>query len=157
MKVKTTDAARDLGIHPAHLLLHVASLDASLTFGDVWPEIDEAWLETVASTGGHRRVPSEPPPRPKPLLGPLSGLSRNAVHVLDKLSRQGKWGSVSVAFDTLQNLTHVPKRDLEDVVSELRKAGLLDHDGSGRGTISLSPARQKEIQAITQHGGGNVR
>ncbi|MCJ7588688.1 MAG: hypothetical protein MUQ00_12425 [Candidatus Aminicenantes bacterium] len=157
MKIKTIDAARSLGIHPAHLLLHIAALDRSLTFNDVWPEIDEAWVKTVASAGRHRPFPSEPAHQVGTIPPPLSSLSKNAIHVLDKLSRQGKWGKLSVPFEALQNLTHIPKRDLEDAVGEIRKAGYLDHDGSGRGTISLDPARQKDIKKITQESSEHAR
>lgn len=153
MKIKTTDAARTLAIHPSHLLLHVAELDPSLTFSDVWPEIDEAWVETVAASDGRRRsTPGPSPHSPKPPM-PMPSLSQNAIHVLDKLNRQGKWGDVYVAFDALLNITHVPKRDLEDVIDELRKQGFLDHDGRGRGTISLNPARRKDIESLAQQQG----
>ena len=150
MKIKTTEAAQSLGIHPFHLLLHVARLDSMLTFQDVWPEIDDAWVETVATTGGHRRSTSGPLPEPSTLPTPASSLSDYTIHVLDKLCRQGRWGNVSVSFDALLNLTHVPKRDLEDVIDELRKQGLLDHDGKGRGTISLNPARRKDIERLAR-------
>ena len=97
-------------------------------------------------------------PRPKAGQDPRDGerpalthdLSDSAVHVLDKLHRKGKYGNVSVAFDALMNLTHVAKRELEDVIAELRKADLLSHDGTGRGTISLNPAKRIEIEAIAQ-------
>lgn len=153
MKIKTTDAARNLSIHPSHLLLHVAELDSSLTFADVWPEIDNAWVETVATYSVHKPPRSGPSPRfPNPPVRTPS-LSRNAIHVLDKLSRQGKWGSVSVAFDALLNLTHVPKRDLEHVIEELRKEGFLDRDGTGRGTISLNPAKSEDIKRLHDSAG----
>jgi hypothetical protein len=48
------------------------------------------------------------------------------------------------------NFTHLPKRDLEDAIGQLRKLGFLNHDGSGRGTISLNSAKRKEIDGITQ-------
>ena len=150
MKIPTTEAARQLSIHPAHLFQHVAVLERSLTFEDVWPDIDDGWVETVAATGGHKRTtPQAETPGPEQ-SATSSRLSDDAVHVLDKLSRQGKWGNVSVAFDALQNLTHVPKRDLEDAVDELRKAGFLSHDGTGRGTISLAPGKRREIEQIAQ-------
>jgi len=152
-KIKTTDAARDLGIHPAHLLLHIAGLDSSLTFADVWPEIDTDWVETIATAGGHKRPRSVSSPRPPNRTVQMPSLSRIAVHVLDKLSRQGKWGSVAVAFDALLNLTHVPKRDLEEVINELRKEGFLDRDGTGRGTISLNPAKREDIKRLRDSGG----
>jgi hypothetical protein len=157
MKIKTTEAAQSLGIHPSHLLLHVARLESTLTFQDVWPEIDNAWVETVATTGGHRSSTSGPLPEPTKPSTPVSSLSDYGIHVLDKLCRQGKWGNVSVSFDALLNLTHVPKRNLEEVIDELRKRGLLDHDGKKRGTISLNPSRQKDIESLVQQTPGTLR
>jgi hypothetical protein len=150
MKIKITDAARRLRIHPAHLLLHIAELDPGLSFSDVWPEIDEAWVQTVAASGGHRQAPREIPHQPTKSVAATPGLSRNAIHVLDKLSRQGKWGNVSVTFDALMNLTHLSKRDLEDAIGELRKQAFLDRDGTGRGTISLDPQRGEDIKRLSQ-------
>ncbi len=157
MKTKLVEAAQSLGIHPSHLLLHVAQLDSDLTFQDVWPEIDDSWVECVAATGGHRRVSARTPVQPPKPSPAKASLSPDAVHVLDKLSRQGKYGDVAVTWDALLNLTHVPKRDLEDVVTELRRFGLLDHDGTGRGTISLKPGRRKEIETLAQKPPGTLR
>lgn len=148
MKIRTCDAAKGLAMHPAHFLFYVANLDASLVFSDVWPEIDEGWVDTVALASGHRRPPSEHLPKPELASIAKSAISKNAAHVLDKLSRRGKWGNVSVSLDALQNLTHISRHELEDVISELRKASMLVHDGSGRGSISLDPARRKGIQLI---------
>jgi hypothetical protein len=151
MTTRTSEAARRLGIHPSHIFQHVAELGAELTFADVWPLIDEDWVETV-SAFGHRVVPPTAAPSAAAAAGavrtPTHGLSDEAVRVLDKLSRHKKWGNVFVAFDALQNLTRLPKRDLEEAVAELRRRGLLDHDGSGRGTISLNSGKRNEIETI---------
>jgi hypothetical protein len=155
MKIRTSEAATNLAIHPSHLLLHVAELDPSLRFEDVWPEIDEGWVESVSASGGHRRAPV--PLQQQALANhPMasSRLSNNAVRVVDKLWRQGKWGRVSVAFEALMNLAHVSKRDLEDVLVELRSEGILDpdHDGTGVGKISLNSGRREFIERIAKGG-----
>lgn len=153
MKMKTFEAARRLGVHPSRIFQHIVELDAKLTFADVWPEIDAGWVETVSALG-HRDTPVR---TGQPAVTtasssqiPTHRLSEGAVHVLDKLYRQRKWADVAVTFVALQNLTHLAKRDLQDVVAELRRGKFLDHDGSGGGTISLNPARRNEIDMIAQ-------
>jgi hypothetical protein len=155
MKIRTIEAAQKLAIHPANLLLHVAELDSSLQFGDVWPEIDEDWLETISELHGYRSVPERPAPTTKGTSTSLTlSFSAVAKRVLDKLHRQGKWGSVSVAFDSLMNLARASKRDLEGALDELRTNGVLDrdHDGTGVGKISLSPGMRKQIEKVLARG-----
>lgn len=155
MKVRTRDAAARLGIHPAHLLLHIGQLDKSMNFEDVWPEIDEGLIETVAVSTDHK---------PRSPFGSSAGelecdtsrsmprISHNALRVLDKLQRQNKWAGVCVTHEALMNISHLPSSDLQEALDELRKMLLLDHDGSGRGgTVSLDPAKRKEIEEITGH------
>jgi hypothetical protein len=154
MKIKTTDASRNLRIHPAHLLLHVAELDSSLRFEEVWPEIDQAWVETVSVSGGHRRdhTGSESEivlPTKTPISTP--GLSVAALRVIDKLRRHGHWGNAYITFDGLLNQTHLSSHDLDNTIAELRKMGFLDHDRIGRGGISLNSARRKEIDSLPPH------
>lgn len=151
MKINTIDVAKKMGIHPAQLLLRIAGMEKTLTFFDVWPEIDEAWVKTISAPLEYKHHKEIIENATIPTVVSSSPLSHDAIHVLDKLSRQGKWGSVSVTFEALQNIAHISKRDLEDVITELRKAALLDHDGSGRGTISLSSGKRKEIESIALH------
>jgi hypothetical protein len=151
MRVQTSEAARQLGMHPAHLLLHVAELDRSLTFSAVWPEIDEAWVKTVSACGHHihRDVAERAPgTRESASRSRARRLSAYAVRVLDKLHRQAKYGNVSVASEALINLARVSKRELKHALGELRTLGLLDRDGTGRGKISLNSAKRSDIEAI---------
>lgn len=151
MKIRTSEAARRLGTHPSHLFLNVVALAPELTFSDVWPEIDEDLFQTVSALV-HRGT-SGPTERAKPNdLGHSIGreVSDAAIRVLDKLSRQGKWGAVSVTIEALSNLAHVPERELEEVVAELRKGDFLEQDGTGLGKISLDPAKGQEIERIVR-------
>jgi len=151
MKINTCEAAKRLAVHPSHLFLHVAQLDASLTFEDVWPEIDQDWVETVSISGRHRRMQGREGTQFFPEGEPAAAgpdFSVNAVHVVDKLRRHGKWGSVSVTFDALINLTHLSKHGLEEAIAELRRKDLLDRDGTGQGTISLRSARREDIESM---------
>jgi hypothetical protein len=156
MKIKTSEAARSLAVHPAHLFLHTAEIASSLKFDDVWPEIEKDWIDTIAVVaGGHHRegsVQAPPAAKAKP-PSPTLVLSENAMHVADKLRRQSKWGVAAVPFDALVKLTHLSSHQVQEAVAELRKNGLLDseHDGTGgRRIISLSSARRKEIESIAQ-------
>lgn len=138
-------------MHPAQLFQRIIDLAPDLTFNDVWPDIDQDWVDTVSAIDHARAGEDTGQVTPgRELSAPRHGLSDNAVHVLDKLHRQKKYGKVSVTLDGLMNLTHVAKRDLEEVVSELRRRGFLAHDGSGRGTISLNSAKWNEIKTIVQ-------
>jgi len=152
MKIKTSEASRNLAIHPAHLLLHVAHLDKSLTFEDVWPEIEQHWVQTISVTGGHRHTHSVAEKEIVPSVRiPVSslGLSDAALHIVDKLRRHSNWGNAYIRFDGLLNQTHLSSHDLDNAIAELRKMGFLDHDRSGRGGISLNSARRKEIESIS--------
>jgi len=153
MKIQTCEAARTLGIHPSHLFQHIVELAPQLTFHDVWPEIDQGWVETVSAAGHHHIAHVEEDPLVvKESMGSdlARRLSQASLRVLDKLARQKKWGSVSVSFEALLNLTRVPKRDLEHAVAELRKEGLLDQDGTGRGCISLNSSKKDQIEEIAE-------
>ena len=104
MKIKTSEAAKSLGLHPSQLFLYIAVFDDSLTFEDVWPEIDQEWVETVPVKGGHHYKHGLDYRQPAQSNQPgvhAHSLSDSAVRVVDKLCRQSKWGRVSVSFDTL--------------------------------------------------------
>jgi hypothetical protein len=160
MKTKTSEAAKILGLHPSQLFLYIAAFDDSLTFEDVWPEIDQEWVKTVPVVGGYHfkhGLEYLQPAQPSQPGVHAHGLSDSAVRVLDKLCRQSKRGRVSVSFDALMNLAHISKSDLEAVLAELRKRAFLDQDRAGRGRISLNPAMRNEIEKIVQQSHGHVR
>lgn len=160
MKIKTSEAAQSLGIHPSHLLLHVAQLDSTLTFQDVWPEIDDGFVETVSVSGGHRRdhhPPADQTAKKLEVMPAQIDLSKNALRALDKLWRQNKWGDAFVPLEALAHQAHLGVSETHDAVSELRKRGFLAHDGVGRDTVSLNSGRKKEIDRIAQQGAGTLR
>ena len=153
MKMKTSEVAHSLGIHPSFLFQYLVGLAPELTFEDVWPEIDQNWVDTISALA-HRGIMHKPEQASVTTKSasnaPTQAFSDDAFHVLDKLSRQGKWGNASVTLEALLNLTHISKRDLEDIVTELRRKGFLCYDRAGRGTISLNSAKRHEIETITQ-------
>jgi hypothetical protein len=149
MKIKTAEACKRLNIHVAELFQLVLDYAPDIKFSDVWPEIDEDWVSTISAIDKRRFVHDS---NREVLISnsqsPLYSqeLSPNAVHVLDKLHKKHKYGSVSVAFDTLMNITHTSKKELEHVLAELRRGGFLDQDGQSLGKISLNSSKTKEIE-----------
>jgi hypothetical protein len=152
MKIKTSKVASLLNIHPFHLFQHVAEISNSLAFDEVWPEIEDCWVETVSVASGHRKIEKNIEKNESRKIPNISeqNLSAAAIHLVDKLYRHSKWGNMSVSFEALVKLTHLSMHDIQNAVAELNKRKFLDHDGSGRGTISLHPARRKEIELIIQ-------
>jgi hypothetical protein len=151
VKIRTAEASKKLGLHPSQLLFKLAELEASLKFQDIWPEIDEGWFQTLSVQMGlyppHQteKPISEPGPRTE---GPQKGLSSNALHVVDKLRRQKKWGHISVSFEALLNLTHLSAKDLQEALDQLRTLDLLDHESIGKSTISLNSSKTREIESL---------
>jgi hypothetical protein len=151
VKIKTPEAAKRLGVHPAILFFYLLELEPSLEFDDVWPEVDEAWIETLAvSRGSHVHQPeikSESPVK-EIIRSMTTELSKEAIHVIDKLRRGRKWGHAAVTLDALKNITHLGSKELQQALDELRKHGFLDLDGDIKGTISLNPTKTREIESI---------
>ena len=151
MKMKTAEAAKSLGIHPAQLFLCIAELDSSLTFSDVWPVIDTNWVEAVRVSKGYAHAAISAKIAGSPEIarpGLVPSLSENAIRILDKLYRKRKFGKASVTLEALKNLTHIPENDLDNAMAELRKGGFLDTEGRRPGVYSLHSAKTKEIVEI---------
>jgi hypothetical protein len=150
-KISTYEGAKRLGVHPAELFFYLAKVAPSLEFGDVWPEVDEAWIETISVQKGV--FPSRPGTRAeridesKPAVHSAE-FSAAALHVIDKLRRHRKWGHMAVTFEGLINLTHLSARDLHDAIDELRRRDLIDRVGLTKDTVSLNPSKTREIKAI---------
>lgn len=151
MKISTAEAAAKLGMHPSLLLFFLKEFGPSLQFEDIWPDVDSAWIETIAVSKGISTAKGE-----SLLKSPTTvekkersiGLSDDAIRVIDKLRRHGNWGHISVPIDALTKLTHLSSRELNLAIDELRKHGFLDHQGEGKGTISLNSAKTQEIESI---------
>lgn len=162
MVIATTEAARRLGLHPAGLFQALLRLDRTLGFEDVWPNLDEGWVQTLqcaeggTPTAGLAHI-AKASSTQRPRSAPAQALSEAALHVLDKLARRDKWGVAAVSKEALTNLTRLPGRTLEDAIAELRRSGLLDHDGTGLGTISLASSQRKRIESLTDWGSSRGR
>lgn len=151
MTIKTSDAARNLGVHPFDLVGFACRMTGSL--GDLWPEIDEALVETLgqmglgaretrpAAEGGDVPDVARPPAR-------TLGVSEAAARVLDKLERRNHWGSNHVNLDTVRNHFCRGVPGLDEGLEELLDRGLLSSAGGRKGPVSLDTHAKGEIDTI---------
>jgi hypothetical protein len=126
-------------------------LAPQLPFQEVWPEVEQEWIDTISTL--YHVEPRKPIVGEEASIKPTpsyKALCEEAIHVLDKLNRKSKYGTVAVNYDSLINMTHLSKRDIEQAVAELRECGFLDHDGTGRDSVSLNPAKKNEIGTYLQ-------
>jgi|ERR1035441_3210250 hypothetical protein len=150
MKKRTTDAARSLQLHPFNLMLHLVEINAS--FEDVWPEIDDDWVETVrgqdwskfGNKAAQARGLSE---TTKNKHHTDLGVSKEAAKVIEKLYRQKKWGKEAVGMDTLRNHYCQQVHALKEVIEELVQKELVLSPQSD-GPYSLNPKSKGDIERI---------
>lgn len=154
MKIKTSEAASRLGIHPLNLLLKLFPMVGSIE--DCWPDLDEGYVDTIRTLGeGAQRPTSQPaarlpePPPEQPPADPLAGIDRGSVRVLEKLWRKDRWGGRAVAWETLHNHYCQDVDNLEEAVEELVQRGLVIKPEK-HGPFSLDPSRKGEIERIVR-------
>ncbi len=155
MKRPTAEAAASLSgsLHPVNFLL--ISAEVGYTFDDVWPSIEETWIEAVRA----RHWEKYPPPGTGSAVGgPIDaqadggpaelGVSDEAGLLVEKLKRKSMWGGNRLSPETMQKLTHLDPVKLQSAIHELVRKGLLEQ---GRpGSYSLDPGRQYEIDRIAE-------
>jgi hypothetical protein len=154
MKRRTHAGAAALGVHPLNLLIYLAHLGAPLE--QVWPEIDEEWIDAVRGLDWRKfRQPSDEG-RVRGLEDHAGGklvnvptISEGAAQVVGKLWRKRYWGNNAVSWDTLRNHFCRHVRDLEEAVRELIVSGYLVPEGA-KGPYSLNSARKGEIERIAR-------
>lgn len=152
MKIPTSEAARRLGMHPANFLRAVSGLVGGL--GDCWPEIDDGYVETLRELrDGWRNQEQGGQRKPSGGVPELAGESRatvseGATRVLDKLARQGRWGTNMVSLDTLKNHYCRGVPDIEAVLEEVLQRELVVSPDGRWGPFSLNPDRKVEIERI---------
>lgn len=152
MKKPINEVAKSLGLHPFNLMLYLADMDYPLE--EIWPEIEETWIEGVRSkhwdrfghlAGGAKAV--SPPRSDDRQTEP--GLSASAVQVLIKLSRKRHWGHNTVSFDTLRNHYCQHVTGIEDALQELQENGFVIAAGKS-GPFSLDPGQKGAIETMVQ-------
>jgi hypothetical protein len=148
MKRRTTDAARSLKLHPFNLMLHLVEVDAS--FEEVWPEIDDDWVEAVRGQDWHKfgskTTQAENLSEIKNKQQADLGVSMDAAKVIEKLWRQKKWGKDSVSMETLRHYCH-QVHALKEVVEEIVQKELVLSPQSD-GPFSLNPKHKGDIDRI---------
>jgi len=152
MKRATAEVALSLSrnLHPANLLLLFS--EVGYAFEEVWPAIEEEWIEAVRAKDWNRFAPSQQREFKTVVInaqsegGPCLPVSEGAGLVVEKLKRKRKWGDMTVSAEAMQKMTHLDHVDLEMAVKELLRIGLLQKDRSD--TYSLDPGRQYEIDRI---------
>jgi hypothetical protein len=105
MKLPTADAALSLSptLHPLNLLLYLSEL--GYTFEDVWPDIEETWIESVRATDWNKFAPTKQRDNDNIVLFAKSSqnsdlrISDEAGLVVEKLWRNSKWGHAHVTLE----------------------------------------------------------
>ena len=152
MKIRTSEAAVRLGVHPLGLVLAVRPMVGGIE--DCWPEIDDGFVETLRAAGygqsesaraARHGDGAKQPSGSAPAVSPVLSVSHAAAEVLDKMSRQDKWGKNTVSLDTLRNHYCRTVSNVEVAVDELVDREFLLVEGGRKGTYSLNPARKGEI------------
>jgi len=147
MQIPTHEFARSLNLHPGNLILYLVDTGCSLE--DIWPSIDESWIETVRSKDWARFGPKDsaapaPPSAPVQEL-PKLGVSENAGRLIEKLWRKKQWGGDYVSRTSLQHEAHLSSEDLEEAICELLDLNLLEDHGS---RYSLNTRKKGDIDRI---------
>jgi len=153
MKIKFIDAAKQLNCGLDDLLKKIASLDKSLDVGQIWPEIDYDFIETI------RVLESKKETKPHDIQ-PVndkgdqaekekkSKISTNARMIILKLKTHNKWASSTISVERLANITHLSKGELLEALKELQRLDILEKDAIDKRRISLNPKMKSEIDAI---------
>ncbi len=152
MKQSAHEAARSLGLHPANLLLHLSSF--GMEFGDVWPDVDTAWIETLKQSDWEKFGYDVPLVTNTNGSGPAEeqedlGVTDDAALIIEKLWRNERWGNAYVRLESIQRHTHLAPDRLKAAMVELVKLDLLEEHGSG-GPYSLNTGRRAEIDRIAR-------
>lgn len=151
-RIRTSDAARSLGMHPVEFILRLHEMVGS--WGEVWPEVDSGYVETLRVM---LKVPAGPSARATARLvataagndGSPHGVSEIAARVIEKMWRKDRWGDMGVSWETV-NVHMMPGcGELASVLEGLERDGLLLAKGR-KGPFSLNPARKGDIEAIAQ-------
>lgn len=147
MKQPTHEAARSLGLHPANLMLYLAKMGAPLN--EVWPEIDDDWIEAVRSEDW-RRFGRKNPASTNAAITPEQlelPIDENAGLIIEKLWRNDKWGNAYVSVESIRKHTGLHGHQLDLAIKELTQKGFLIDQGSS-GPYSLNTGKRAEIELI---------
>lgn len=153
MMINTSDAGKELGIHPANIVLRMAMMGCD--FSDCWPQTDSGLVETI------RTMVFRPDVANKSNYG-IKGKSDGAaasqssvltrpatqIRILEKLFRKQQWGGNVVSIRTIQNNYCHGIHDVEESVALLLRDGFLISDRERRETYSLNADRRRDIELL---------
>jgi hypothetical protein len=153
MKKPMAEAASSLShnIHPVNLMLYLS--EVGYPFEEIWPTIEEDWIEAVRAKDWNRFAPSQKREVDTIAIFAQSEedqgmeVSDDAGLVVEKLKHKRKWGVACVNAENIQKMTRLKPWKLDMALQELLKTGLLQEKKSG--AYSLDPGRQNEIDRIT--------
>jgi hypothetical protein len=149
LKISLAEAARRLDIHPCNLLLYLASVGGS--FEEIFPEIEEDWLDAIRSQDPSRFGTGEHLQPPARLAGPAEDVQRihlgvDALIVVDKLKRKDFWGTHRLEVTALRHLCRQVS-DLNSALKELSTVGIL-LGKLPRGPFSLDSSKKAIIDQL---------
>lgn len=155
MKRPLADAATSLSrsLHPFNLLLCLSEVGYS--FEDVWPGIEETWIEAVRARHWDQYSRPDNSSKISTLAAGESdnlcrdlGVSDEAAVLVEKLKRKSAWGANRMTPEAMQKLTHLDSAKLQGAIHELVGIGLLQP--ARLGAYSLDPGRQYEVDRIAE-------
>ena len=153
--MRTSEAARELGLSPLDLLLHIQPLLPDKS--DFWPDIDAGFIESLVAMEPKLREKVERA-REAPTATATTGqqapeaqspLSESARLILRKLRSKDNWGKNTVGWDTLHNHYCRGVPDFAEAMEQLLELDLVRAD-SKRGPFSLNPSQKGTIERLTQ-------
>ena len=149
MKTDTRIAARELGLHPAELLVRLWNKKLVYTLEDCWPQIDQGLIETLSQVEGLPRRP--PVSQPDPALdSSLSPLQMQIIHVMNKRKH---WGHNRIGEDQLKKFLPqgTDSRNLHKALKKLHAQGLVLEQNNG---YSLNTHKKADIDRYLRHPDG---
>lgn len=145
MKIPIHKAAAHLRLHPCELVLELAGIAA---FDELYPEVDEGFVETLKQMHPERFVkPPRIPEAPKVPSPSLPRLSKDSELLVSVLSHKKHWGTNTVSEATLRNHYCRDLQDFDSAVRELTRAGILNAE-SPRGPFSLNTKAKAQVEEL---------
>jgi hypothetical protein len=130
--------------------------EVGYAFDQVWPAIEEGWIEAVRAKDWNRFAHSQLKQADTVEIlaqseeSPYLGVSDDAAFVVMKLKRKGKWGDMTVSTEAMQKMTHLEVGKLDIAIQELLERGLITQEGRS-GAYSLVSGSQYEINRIAEN------
>jgi hypothetical protein len=146
MKVRLDDAAKRLHLHPCELVLNLAQMVGS--FDDLYPELDEGYIETLKQLL-HDSSPKSSLDITEKTSRPL--ILKDSHAVISVLSSKGFWKKNTIERDTLKKRYCKHIVNLDTAINELQREEIVIIKKGGN-ILSLNPKKRKVIEEIISDG-----